>query len=56
MYKVRKIKESELGEYTGKIISVIEKQKVTIPRYNHLGMEPWYMCPQELELTCLVEE
>ena len=56
MYKVRKIKESELKEYTGKIISVIDTKKVTIPSYDYLGRRPWYECKQELELTCLVEE
>lgn len=56
MYKIKDIKESELKEYKGKIISVIDKKTIEIPRYGTIGRLPSYMCGEEWCLTCLVEE
>lgn len=43
MYKVKAIKECDLENYKGKIISVIERRKYDIPTYDPVtGTRPWY--------------
>jgi len=55
MYKIISIKEENLEDFKGKIVSVIDKHKVEVPRYNYLGRMPSYMSSSQWELTCLVE-
>lgn len=56
MYKIEVIKECDLENYKGKIISVIERRKYDIPTYGTIGVNPSYMWGEGYELVCLVEE
>ena len=57
MYKTKVIKECDLENYKGKIISIIERRKYDIPTYDPVtGTRPWYEWGEGYELVCLVEE